>query len=309
MRNSFAEKLLEIASKDEKLILLAGDIGFRIFDKFIEKYPNRFINCGIAEQNMISIAAGMASEGMTPVVYTIIPFLIMRAFEQIRVDIGINAQPVILVGVGGGLAYDKLGSTHHAYEDLSLMRTIPNMKLFTPFDPKDTSRCLLESHKEAKKHKSPSYIRLSKGGEEDLPIQRKISTNIHFLKSSVLTKNLFITHGSVSSLVLKSLNSNKYNHVSIISISELSKTTLLNVIDLLKSKQHLLNQVTVVEESFAPGGLHEALTSLLSISCIPIYLKHISIDHQYIFDIDIRENLLQKYGINSSKIKEIASKN
>ena len=309
MRNRFAEELLEIASEDEKIILLAGDIGFRIFDKFIEKYPNRFINCGIAEQNMISIAAGMASEGMRPVVYTIIPFLVMRAFEQIRVDIGINAQPVILVGVGGGLAYDKLGSTHHAYEDVSLMRTIPNMKLFTPYDPKDTAKCLLESYKEAKINGSPSYIRLSKGGEENLPIQKEITTNIHFLKSNKPTCNLFITHGSIASIVLKSLQSEEYDHVSLISISELSQSSLIDMISFFKKNQDYLNQVTIVEETFAPGGLHEALTSLLSKLCIPIYLKHINIDHKYIFDIDSRENLLQKYGINSTKIKEIASKN
>ena len=141
MRNAFAEELEEIADKDERIILLAGDIGFRIFDKFIEKFPNRFLNCGIAEQNMISVAAGIASEGKIPVVYTIIPFLIMRAYEQIRVDLGINSQNVILVGVGGGLAYDKLGSTHHACEDIALMRTIPNLEVFTPYDPENVKDC------------------------------------------------------------------------------------------------------------------------------------------------------------------------
>ena len=97
--------------------------------------------------------------------------------------------------------------------------------------------------------------------------------------------------------------------MSLISISELSQPSLIEMINFLKKHQHYLNQVTIVEETFAPGGLHEALTSLLSKLCIPIYLKHIKIDHKYIFDIDTRENLLQKYGINSTKIKEIASKN
>ena len=111
---------------------MSGDIGFRIFDDFIDLFPNRFINCGIAEQNMISVAAGLSSEGKIPIVYTIIPFLLMRAYEQIRVDVGINNQNVILVGVGGGLAYDKLGSTHHACEDLALARTIPNLNTYFP---------------------------------------------------------------------------------------------------------------------------------------------------------------------------------
>ena len=140
MRNAFASELVKLADKDSNIILLAGDIGFRIFDEYIDKFPDRFINCGIAEQNMISVAAGLSSEGKIPVVYTIIPFLIMRAYEQIRVDIGINQQNVILVGVGGGLAYDKLGSTHHACEDIALARTIPNLNVCLPYDPLN---CLL----------------------------------------------------------------------------------------------------------------------------------------------------------------------
>ena len=143
--------------------MLAGDIGFRIFDKFIKLYPNKFINCGIAEQNMISVAAGLASEGKLPVVYTIVPFLVMRGYEQIRVDIGINSQKVILVGVGGGLAYDKLGSTHHACEDLALMRTIPNLDVYTPFDPNNV-KLFKESYDFAKNKERASY-RLSKGGK------------------------------------------------------------------------------------------------------------------------------------------------
>ena len=161
MRNAFAEELEEIADKDERIILLAGDIGFRIFDKFIEKFPNRFLNCGIAEQNMISVAAGIASEGKIPVVYTIIPFLIMRAYEQIRVDLGINSQNVILVGVGGGLAYDKLGSTHHACEDIALMRTIPNLEVFTPYDPENVKDCLTQAYNTSIIDLKSSYIRLS----------------------------------------------------------------------------------------------------------------------------------------------------
>ena len=132
MRNAFANYLCEIGNKDKELMLLVGDIGFRIFDEFRDKYENQFLNCGIAEQNMIGVAAGLASQGKHPIVYTIIPFLVMRAFEQIRVDIGINNVGVMLVGVGGGLAYDKLGSTHHAYEDITLMRSIPKC-MFIPF--------------------------------------------------------------------------------------------------------------------------------------------------------------------------------
>ena len=183
MRNAFAEELEKIADKDDRIILLAGDIGFRIFDKFIEKFPNKFLNCGIAEQNMISVAAGLASEGKIPVVYTIIPFLIMRAYEQIRVDLGINSQNVILVGVGGGLAYDKLGSTHHACEDIALMRTIPNLEVFTPYDPENVKDCLIQAYNTSINDHKSSYIRLSKGGEKVLKKTRKLNKNLTLIFS------------------------------------------------------------------------------------------------------------------------------
>ncbi|AAQ00325.1 MULTISPECIES: transketolase family protein [Prochlorococcus] len=307
MRNSFATTLTEIARNDPKVILLAGDIGFRIFDKFIEEFPDRFINCGIAEQNMVSVAAGMASAGRRPIVYTIIPFLIMRSFEQIRVDIGINQQGVVLVGVGGGLAYDKLGSTHHAYEDIALMRTIPSMKIFTPIDPEDVSNCFIQSYNLAKSD-IPSYIRLSKGGEPNITRIKEVSSNIKFLKSSNITSNLFITHGSISSLVVDALEDNKYSNVSVISISELSKDSLLKLTNLLIENLQLLKQVSIVEETFPTGGLHEALSSILMKENVPLGIKHICLDHRYIFDINNRVSLLSKYGIEKSIIQEIALK-
>ena len=203
MRNAFSEELIELTKKDDDIILLAGDIGFRIFDKFIKLFPKKFINCGIAEQNMISVAAGLASEGKLPIVYTIVPFLIMRGYEQIRVDIGINSQKVILVGVGGGLAYDKLGSTHHSCEDVALMRTIPNLDVYTPFDPNNVRNCLKESYYFAKNEERASYIRLSKGKEKNLNNAKKISDNIHIISSTISTQNFLITHGNLISKIFR----------------------------------------------------------------------------------------------------------
>ena len=120
MRNAFVNQLETFVAKDERVILLVGDIGFGVFENFQKKFPNKFINMGIAEQNMISVASGLAKEGFRPVVYTIIPFLTMRGFEQIRVDLCMHDRNVLLVGVGGGFSYDILGPTHHALEDMQL---------------------------------------------------------------------------------------------------------------------------------------------------------------------------------------------
>ena len=164
MRNALRDALLDTKKKGDGLYLIVGDIGFGVFEEFEEKHREDYLNIGICEANMIGVSAGMAMNGFTPVVYTIVPFLTMRCFEQIRVDIAMHNQKVILVGVGGGLAYGNLGPTHHSFEDIVLMSMLPNFKVFSPSQPNEGRACL----DLAIAHDGPSYIRLGKNGEPDL---------------------------------------------------------------------------------------------------------------------------------------------
>lgn len=164
MRDAFIAELNQLADADPRLLLLAGDIGFKVFDRFREVYGKRFINCGIAEANMVGMSAGLAMRGLRPFVYTIVPFLTMRAFEQIRVDLCMHDQPVVLVGVGGGLAYDVLGPTHHAIEDVAIMRALPRMAVVVPCDPDEARQATVAAHS----YEHPVYIRLGKNGEPSL---------------------------------------------------------------------------------------------------------------------------------------------
>lgn len=161
MRNYFAKSLFEIAEKDKRIILLSGDIGNRLFDKYKKKFPNRFINCGVAETNMVGVAAGLAANGFIPFIYTITPFLIYKCFEQIKVDLAYSKLQAFIVGTGSGLSYARLGITHHSMEDLSLMQSIPNMNVLCPGDPIEVEACM----KIYKKFKGPVYLRLGKKGE------------------------------------------------------------------------------------------------------------------------------------------------
>ena len=158
MRNAFAQKLTKLAKKDNKIFLLSGDIGNKLFDKFKSNFPNRFLNCGIAENNMIGVAAGLAKEGYKPFVYTITPFLTSRSFEQIRLDVGYPNLNVYIVGTGSGLSYSRLGPTHHSLEDLALMQSIPNLEINIPGDPYEVEEILSKVIKK----KKPHYIRLGK---------------------------------------------------------------------------------------------------------------------------------------------------
>lgn len=161
MRNAFAAELTELARRDPRVVLLSGDIGNRLFDPFKNECAERFFNCGVAEANMMGVAAGMAMSGMRPVVYTIVPFVTTRCLEQIRIDVCYHAQPVTIVGVGGGLSYASLGSTHHACEDVGLLRLLPGMTIVCPGDAAEVRVGL----RAALQHDGPVYLRLGKKGE------------------------------------------------------------------------------------------------------------------------------------------------
>ncbi len=161
MRNTFANALLEIAALDQSLVLLSGDIGNRLFDPFKHQFPKRFYNCGVAEANMAGMAAGLAMCGFRPITYTITPFNTTRCLEQIRNDICYHKVPVLIVGTGAGLSYASLGCTHHSCEDISFLRSLPNMAVLCPGDALELKVLL----KKALSHAGPVYMRIGKTGE------------------------------------------------------------------------------------------------------------------------------------------------
>jgi len=161
MRNAFAAAITELAAADPRVVLLSGDIGNRLFDPFKARFPDRFFNCGVAEANMTGVAAGMAMCGLRPFTYTIAPFATMRALEQIRLDVCCHNVPVVIVGTGGGWSYASLGPTHHACEDVALLRALPNMIVLCPADAAEV-RCAVAA---ALAQAGPVYLRLGKKGE------------------------------------------------------------------------------------------------------------------------------------------------
>ena len=137
MRNTFIKKLTELAKNNQNIFLLVADIGFGVVEEFESKFPNRFLNVGVAEQNMTGIAAGLAAEGYHVFTYSIANFPTFRCAEQIRNDIDYHNLPVTVVSVGGGVAYGNLGYSHHAVQDYGLMRMMPNFTLAAPGDPNE----------------------------------------------------------------------------------------------------------------------------------------------------------------------------
>jgi transketolase len=161
MRTAFLETLLEVAARDPRVWLVAGDIGYSVLEPFITRFPERYLNAGVAEQNMVGVAAGLAMAGKVVYTYSIANFPVVRCLEQIRNDVCYHRLDVRVVAVGGGLAYGSLGYTHHGLEDLAMLGALPHMTVLAPGDPVETRlavRALAD-------WRGPAYLRLGKAGE------------------------------------------------------------------------------------------------------------------------------------------------
>jgi transketolase len=172
MRTAFINQLIEEARKNDKIFLVVGDLGYSVVEPFAQEFPNRFLNAGIAEQNMLGLAAGLSMEGYNVFVYSIGNFPTLRCMEQIRYDVCYHNLNVKIIAVGGGFAYGPLGPSHHATEELGMLRILPNLAVTSPGDPLETRRIttLLSSHN------GPAYLRIGKAGEKKVH-ESEISLN------------------------------------------------------------------------------------------------------------------------------------
>ncbi len=158
MRNAFSKGLVEAADRDPRVLLLTGDHGYALFDEFRKVHPQRYINAGVAEQNMVGVAAGLAKGGFRPIVYGLSSFIPIRVLEQIKLDVAYERLPVIFIGDGAGIVYSHLGSSHQSTEDIAALRAIPNLAILSPCDEHEMAAGL----KLALQHDGPTYLRMGK---------------------------------------------------------------------------------------------------------------------------------------------------
>ena len=303
MRNAFRDHLTLRIKKNKNLFLLVGDIGFGVFEKFAKYNKNNYLNIGICEQNMIGVSSGLSMIGFVPIVYTIIPFLTMRPFEQIRVDLAMHKRKVLLVGVGGGLSYGNLGPTHHSIEDIAIISSLPNFRVFVPSDPSDSKK----SFDQALKYNGPSYIRLGKNGEPDLKknVVEKISNKLFvFNKRISQSSGLIITYGPitneciVAAKKLLSLNI-KVSVISFFNIKPLPKE-LINI-----AKK--FNKIIFVEEHNTYHCVGTNFSSEILNIGFKGQLKLIGINDKFTSKVGSREFLLKSHKIDSNSLFKKAS--
>lgn len=165
MRATFVRTLVELAEEDERIVLLTGDLGFTVVEPFAERFPDRFFNVGVAEQNMVGVATGLAEAGYVPFAYSIATFATLRSYEFVRNGPVLHRLPVRIVGVGGGLEYGMNGLTHYALEDIAVMRAQPGMTVLAPADHEQARAALIASRDVP----GPVYFRLGKNETQTVP--------------------------------------------------------------------------------------------------------------------------------------------
>ena len=282
MRRKFADICSNIVKSDDKSIVMVGDISHFLLKDTEKIAPDRFYNIGICEQSMVSVAAGMSIEGLRPIIHTIAPFLVERAYEQIKVDLGYQHTDVTLVTVGGTYDYSDLGCTHHCYNDIALMRSIPNMEVYEPGTPEEFEQLFNETWGNG----NPKYFRLS--------------AHTHSKNFSVLPGELNIVRDSlngkwvfVSGHLLDDVLCD--NDVGIIYVSTLSyiSENSKNIIKSMINNSHIYS----VENHFKIGGLGDLVSDTFDVK-----VKKIGLDRKFLTGYGSYDDLRKEASIDRESI-------
>lgn len=297
MRNAFADEVTQLAATNPELVLLSGDIGNRLFDKLKGGHPDQFMNCGVAEANMMGVAAGMALSGLSPIVYTITPFTTTRCLEQIRVDVAYHNAPVVIVGTGSGLSYASLGPTHHSLEDFAIFRSIPNIQVLAPYDA-PSLRMVLRG---AIASDTPTYIRIGKKGEKDIvPLENAVGIG----KAVSVRKGSDICVLAVGTVAPEAIDAadelQKERGISV-------EVILLNTVkplptDVIEGAANRFSAIITVEEHSKNGGFGEMVAAHLAQNDLHVPITCLGTGDHFMHTIGSQSYARSYFGIDSKSI-------
>ncbi len=301
MRDAFVDTLCELAQEDENIYLITGDLGYNVLDKFWNQYPERFLNVGICEQNMASIAAGLAVEGDKSVfIYSIGNFPTLRCLEQIRNDIAYHHANVKIVSVGAGFAYGPMGMSHHATEDVAVLRSIPGVKVFTPADPFE-ARIATQI---ANKLSGPVYLRLGKGHEPNL---ERIDTDIQYGKMSLLKEGedtAILAMGAIAGVALEAAKCSK-EKIAVYSVPFIKPFDTERV----KALALKYKVLYTLEEHNRIGGLGSAVSEAVADYGLGIKVVRLGLDETFTGIVGDQNYLRKAYRINAESILDYIREN
>lgn len=262
MRDAFVAALLAAAERDSRVWLLTGDLGYGVLEPFAKRFPDRFLNVGIAEQNMAGVAAGLAMAGKMPFIYSIANFPTLRCLEQIRNDIVYHQLPVRVVAVGGGLAYGSLGYSHHAVEDLAILRALPGMVVTAPGDPLECEALVEALCADAR----PAYLRLGKANETTVHVRRP---QVELGRAIWLREGSHVALASTGGTLPLAVRAADQLALGGVDASVISFPTVspLEGEAVTAALQHTGGLVVI--EEHGPGGLHGAISELVTDAGLP----------------------------------------
>lgn len=297
MRNAYLEALYDLAQNNRQIMSLNADIGAIVFDKFKADFPDQFINFGVAEPNMISAAAGMASCGKIPFTYTIMPFITMRTYEQIRNDVCLQKMNVKIVGVGAGLVYSTLGPTHHAIEDIAIMKVLPNMTIVSPADPLEAKKATFA----AAQIEGPVYLRLGTSKEPavyqhdyDFTVGRGVKLKDGNDATIIATGS--IVHDALQAVEELEKEKISVRLVNIHTIKPIDKEIILHAARETKA-------ILTVEEHNIEGGFGSSVAAvILEGNGPPVKFKRLGIDDCFCSFYGTHQELKSHYGIAKEDI-------
>lgn len=296
MRGVFINTLIKLARKDKRIFLLTGDLGFSVLEGFRDEFPDRFVNMGVAEANMIGVAAGLALSGKVVFVYSIVPFVTLRCLEQIRNDVCYQQLQVRIIGVGAGLSYGTAGATHYSLEDIAVMRAISNLSVVCPGDPLEAEMAL----KESLSYAGPLYIRLGKG--RDPLVHRKLD-GFKIGKAILLRYGKDIAIISTGNMLANakqaaSLLKERGVDVRLISMHTVKPIDKKAIIDIAKKTKAIFT----VEEHNLIGGLGSAVAEVLAEQSVKVHFKRIAVPEAFFKTIGSQDYLRRKFGLDANGI-------
>lgn len=296
MRDAFIKSLRTAAEHDKTIFLVVGDLGYGVIEPFAEQFPERFLNAGISEQNMIGVAAGLAKSGFKVFVYSIANFPTMRCLEQIRNDVCYHDLDVTIVSIGAGFGYGTLGYSHFAIEDLALMRVLPKMVVFSPGDSLELEVAVTSILGIG----GPSYLRVGKNGE---PLLNGGNYSSSYTARELCKGQDFaiLSTGNIGAEVQISLNAlpkEVKSSISHYSIPTLHQATLQSI-NLGKFKK-----ILTIEEHVLPGGFGSFVLEFMEIEGLCIPIQRLGITKDLDFPIGDQTYLRGVYGLDAATIKE-----
>jgi len=295
MRAAFSDALVKLALADSKVLLLTGDHGYALFDEFRKLCPDQYINAGIAEQNMVGMAAGLARAGFRPFVYGLSAFVPVRVVEQIKLDIAHDDLPVVLLGDGAGFVYSHLGTSHQSTEDIACTRAIPGLAVLSPADRFELTMCMQQAYDVAR----PVYLRMGKSDRGDVHAAAPSAAwgDVLPLRAGRLGSLSLVATGSLVKTSLE-LAHDHYPQAGVWSVPFIKPVRAEQLADICRRS----SAVVALEEHSVLGGLGAAVCE---IACehAPVRVLRIGVPDRYSQSCGTYEHLLKEHGLDASSVK------